>query len=51
MKDQIKLDVILDKDIVEWVDAIKSKLELRSRSFLINQMLREIKGDVEEDEQ
>ena len=50
MKEQIKLDVVLDKDIVEWVDAIKSKIGLRSRSFLINQMLREIKGDTEEEE-
>ena len=48
MKEHVRLELSLDKDVVEWVDSIKNQLGLRSRGGLINRMLLEIKGDAEE---
>ena len=48
MKEHVRLELALDKDVVEWVDSIKNQLGLRSRGDLINRMLLEIKGEAEE---
>ena len=37
----VRLEILLEKEVVEWVDGLKDKLGL-SRSFLVNQLLREV---------
>jgi hypothetical protein len=44
MSEQVKLEIVLDSEIVEWVDSVKDQLELRDRGSVINRLLREIKG-------
>lgn len=38
----IRLELTLDKEVVEWIDRIKNKLEIRSRSSIVNQILLEV---------
>ena len=38
----IRLELTLDKEVVEWIDRLKSKLEIRSRSSIVNQILLEV---------
>ena len=45
MSDQVKVEVFLDKDVADWLDAIKNELSLRSTGSLINKLLREIKDE------
>jgi len=45
MSEQVKVEVFLDKDLAEWLDAIKDELSLRSKGSLINKLLREIKDE------
>jgi metal-responsive CopG/Arc/MetJ family transcriptional regulator len=45
MTEHVKVEIFLDKDLAEWLDAIKDELSLRSRGSLINKLLRELKDE------
>ena len=45
MKPQIKVELFLDEDIVEWIDNLKGQIGLRSRGDLVNRLLGEIRGE------
>lgn len=45
MSDQVKVELLLDKDLVDWVDHLKSQLGFRHRDVVVNQLLREIRGE------
>jgi len=45
MSEQVKVEIFLDKDLADWLDAIKDELSLRSTGSLINKLLREIKEE------
>lgn len=51
MAEQVKLEIFLDKDVVEWVDSLKDKLGLRSRDSALNRLLRELMHTGNEDEE
>ncbi len=48
MAEQVKLEIFLDKDVVEWVDSLKDELGLRNMGSVINRLLSEIKPDEDE---
>ena len=48
MKEQVKLQISLDKEVVQWIEDISKQLGLRSRSGLINRMLLELKNETEQ---
>ena len=45
MSERVKVEFLLDKDLVDWLDAIKDELALRSTSSLLNKLLRELKDE------
>ena len=45
VSEQIKVEFLLDKDLVEWIDSLKSQLGFRHRDVVVNQLLREIRGE------
>ena len=45
MSEQVKVELLLDKDLVDWVDHLKSQLGFRHRDVVVNQLLREIRGE------
>ena len=45
MSEQVKVELLLDKDLVDWVDNIKSQLGFRHRDVVVNRLLREIRGE------
>ena len=45
MSEQVKVEIFLDKDLAEWLDAVREELSLRSRGSLINKLIREIKDE------
>jgi len=45
MSEQVKIDLLLDKDLADWLDEIKDQLALRSTSSLLNKLLRELKDE------
>ena len=45
MSEQVKVEFLLDKDLVDWIDSLKSQLGLKHRDVVVNQLLREIRGD------
>ena len=47
MKPQVKVELLLDEDLVDWIDDLKSQIGLRTRDIVLNQLLREIKGESE----
>ena len=50
MKEQVKLQISLDKEVAQWIDDLNKKLGLRSRGWLINKLLSEVRGEEEENE-
>ncbi len=40
----VMVSLELDIELVEWLDQYKEQLGIRSRGFLINQLLRELAG-------
>lgn len=40
-QEYVRLEILFDKEVVDWIDALKDRLGL-SRSFLVNQLLREV---------
>lgn len=42
MDEQVKLEILLDKDVVEWVDSLKDQLGLRRKDSVVNRLLREL---------
>lgn len=49
MKPQVKVELLLDEDLVEWIDGIKSQIGLRRRDSVLNRLLREVKEGAESD--
>jgi len=45
MSDQVKVELLLDKDLVEWIDILKKQLGFRHRDVIVNRLLREIRGE------
>ena len=45
MTEQVKVELLLDRDLVDWVDHLKSQLGFRHRDVVVNQLLREIRGE------
>ena len=50
MTEQVKIELLLDKDLVDWVDHLKSQLGFRHRDVVVNQLLREIRGEESDQE-
>jgi len=51
MKPQVKVELLLDEDLVEWIDGIKSQIGLRRRDSVLNRLLREVKEGAESDQE
>lgn len=47
MSSQIRVELLLDEDVLEWIDCLNKKLGLRSRSWLVNKLLLEVRGEEE----
>jgi len=45
MSEQVKVEFLLDKDLVDWIDGLKSQLDIKHRDVVVNQLLREIRGE------
>ena len=45
MKEHVRLELSLDKDVVEWIDILKKQLGFRNRDVIVNRLLREIRGE------
>ena len=43
MSEQVKVEVFLDAEVVQWIDGINAQCGLRSRGGTINRLLLEIK--------
>ena len=50
MIEQTKVELLLDNDLVDWVDNLKTQLGFRHRDVVVNQLLREIKGEASDPE-
>ena len=44
MTEQVKVEFLLDADLVDWIDSLKSQLGFNHQDVVVNQLLREIKG-------
>ena len=44
MSEQVKVEIFLDAEVIQWIDSINAQLGLRSRGGTINRLLREVKG-------
>ena len=42
MSEQVKLEIVLDKEVAEWVDSVRDQLGLRSSGSGINRLVREL---------
>ena len=51
MSEQVKVELLLDRDLVDWIDDLKSQIGLRTRDIVLNQLLREIKGESESEDE
>lgn len=47
MTDKVKVEIALDSEVVQWIDNLNKKLGLRSRGWLINKLLLEVRGEEE----
>ena len=45
MSQQVKVEIFLDAEVVQWIDDLNKKLGLRSRGWLINKLLLEVRGE------
>jgi len=45
MSEQVKVEFLLDKDLLDWIDGLKSQLGIKHRDAVVNRLLREIRGE------